>query len=485
MNLDSDPRAWNARRASGGPHAKLSGIIDGPDMGIINSHQLSSSSKGAVPGARGLVVGLAVALVATGACKGESALFARDSGAAGATGNGGTTGDGGTGMGGTGEADAGQMDADNDASASDGAVDGARGCSGDTDCTTTQFCSARACGPRLGNLAANGDLEYGTPAGWYGIFGGGGTLLVSDTTAAGYAHAGRYSAQATLRTQLYHGPAYRLPTGPGKYTISGWAFQKDDASIGGSFQLIIICPSATQYLPPVAATLPQNVWTRFSATFDTTTVSTTPAGDCSSAGTTPGGVKLARIVVNQAANGTPVMFPDLFMDDVVVQVTDGHNLVGNSNFEGGFTDGWTAGGASVIISSTIAKTGTHSLAVTGRTTTTVGPSYAMPLGAAEYNVVFNALHTGANPHDLVLQATYTCLGGSPAVAPATTTAPSVAANVWTPIGGTIALPPPDAPVGCQLTDAAISVRQAEGGSCGGGVECPDLYVDDVSITLAQ
>ena len=69
--------------------------------------------------------------------------------------------------------------------------------------------------------------------------------------------------------------------------------------------------------------------------------------------------------------------------------------------------------------------------------------------------------------------------------PATTTAPSVAANVWTAIGGTIALPPPDAPVGCQLTDAAISVRQAEGGSCGGGIECPDLYVDDVSITLAQ
>jgi hypothetical protein len=459
-------------------------------MGIINSHQLSSSSKKRpVQGARGLVVGLAVALAATGACKGESALFARDSGAAGATGNGGTTGDGGTGMGGTGEGDAGTMDAGPDASSSDGAMDqagdGARGCSADTDCTTTQFCSARACVPRVGNLAANGDLEYGTPAGWYGVFGGGGTLLVSDTTAAGYAHGGQFSAQATLRTQLYHGPAYRLPTGLGKYTITGWAFQKDDASIGGSFQLVITCATTTQYLPPAAGTLTQNVWTRFSTTFDTTTVSTTPAGDCSSAGTTPGGVKLARIVVNQTANGTPVMLPDLFMDDVVVQVNDGHNLVGNSNFEGGFTDGWTAGGASVTTSSTIAKTGTHSLAVTGRTTTTVGPSYAMPLGAAEYNVLFNALHTGANPHDLVLQATYTCLGGSPAVAPATTTAPSVAANAWTQLGGTIALPPPDAPVGCQLTDAAISVRQAEGGSCGGGVECPDLYVDDVSITLAQ
>src|SRR3954470_3135954 len=201
MKFDSDPRAWNARRAAGGPHAKLGGIINGPDMGIINSHQLSSSSKGAVPSARGLVVGLALALVATGACKGESALFARDSGSAGTTGNGGTTGDGGTGMGGTGDADAGHMDADSDVSSSDGAVDGARGCSADTDCTTTQFCSAKACVPRLGNLAANGDLEYGTPAGWYGVFGGGGTLLVSDTTAAGYAHAGRRSEEHTSELQ--------------------------------------------------------------------------------------------------------------------------------------------------------------------------------------------------------------------------------------------------------------------------------------------
>jgi len=196
---------------------------------------------------------------------------------------------------------------------------------------------------------------------------------------------------------------------------------------------------------------------------------------------------LTRIVINQAADdgGTPVQFPDIFMDDVVVQVTDGHNLVGNSNFEGAFTDGWTGGGASVIISSTIAKSGTHSLSVTGRTTTTVGPSYAMPIGAAEYNVVFNALHTGASMHGLVLQSTYTCLGATTTVAVPITTVANLAGNTWTQLGGTVALPPPDAPAGCQLTDAAVSVRQAETGTCGGGVECPDLFVDDVTITLKQ
>jgi hypothetical protein len=468
MKFDRDPRHSDARPASGGQRSHPGGIIDDPDMRIIKSPQRSSPLKRSVQGIRGLVVGLAITLAfaAAGACGGESALFARDGGSAGATET------GGTGAGGSGEGGAESVDASLDVSSvdatmdqsSDQAVDGPGGCSADTDCTTTQFCSARACVSRRGNLAANGDLEYGTPAGWYGVFGGGGTLLVSDTTAAGYAHAGRYSAQATLRTQLYHGPAYRLPNGLGKYTITGWAFQKDDASIPGSFQLVITCATTTQYLPPAAGTLTQNVWTQFSTTFDTSAMATTPAGDCSSAGTTPGGVKLARIVV---------------------QVTDGHNLVGNSNFEGGFTDGWTGGGATMTISSTIAKTGTKSLAVSGRTTTTVGPSYAMPIGAAEYNVVLNGLHTGASPHGLVLQSTYTCLGGTPMVAPSIATVSNLAANTWTQIGGTVALPPPDAPAGCQLTDAAVSVRQAETGTCGSTVECPDLFVDDISITLAQ
>jgi len=454
-------------------------------MGIINSHQASLPLKRSFDGARGLVLGLAIVVATASACSGESALFARDG--AGATGNGGTGGRG-TGTGGTESVDAGSDIPSRDGAidqSSDQAVDGG-GCSSDTECAATQFCSARACVPRIGNLAANGDLEYGTTAGWYGVFGGGGTLLVSDTTAAGYAHSGRYSAQAAFRTQLYHGPAYRLPTGPGKYTVTGWAFQKDDASIGGSFQLVITCATTTQYLPPANAALTQNVWTQFSATFDTSAIVTTPPGDCSSASTMPGGVKLARIVLNQTANGTPTALPDLFMDDVVVQVTDGHNLVGNSNFEGGFTDGWTGGGATVTISSTIAKTGTHSLSVSARTTPTVGPSYAMPIGAAEYNVVLNALHTGASAHGLVLQATYTCLGGTPNLAAPTTTVASVAGNAWTQLGGIVALPPADAPAGCQLTDAAVSVRQAETGACGSGlVECPDLYVDDVSITIAQ
>jgi len=51
----------------------------------------------------------------------------------------------------------------------------------------------------------------------------------------------------------------------------------------------------------------------------------------------------------------------------------------------------------------------------------------------------------------------------------------------------VTLPPPDAPAGCKLVQAAIAVRQIDAGTCtasGGTLECPDLYIDDVSITLA-
>ena len=447
-------------------------------------------------GPRGLLVGLVIIVAsALAACGGESAVFPRDGAAdvpqdSGGAGHGGTAGGGEAGTAGTAGSDGGAADlSSSDApldQTSDQTVDGVS-CSNDTDCMTSQFCSARACAPRFGNLAGNGDVEYGSIAGWYGVFGGGGTLLVSDTTAAGYAHGGRYSAQATFRSQLYHGPAYKLPTGPGKYILSGWAFQKDDSSVGVNLQVSIACATTTQYFAPTSAPVSQNVWTSFAAIVDTAAMATTPAGDCLATGTTPGGVKLSRVFINQSVDPLPdaaaVAFPDLFLDDLVVQVTDGHNLVGNSNFEGAFTDGWTGGGGTVTVSSALAKTGTHSLVVSGRTVPTAGPSYALPLGAARYSVVFQGLHTGTSPHGLVLQASYTCLGGSPTLAGPIATVAAVATSTWTQLSGTVALPPADAPAGCRLTDASVYLRQAETGTCGGGIECPDLFVDDVSVVI--
>ena len=56
---------------------------------------------------------------------------------------------------------------------------------------------------------------------------------------------------------------------------------------------------------------------------------------CQPGAATPGVVRSAMLYLNQTAAGSPVVFPNLFLDDVVVTVPDGHNLVGNPNFEAG------------------------------------------------------------------------------------------------------------------------------------------------------
>jgi len=65
-------------------------------------------------------------------------------------------------------------------------------------------------------------------------------------------------------------------------------------------------------------------------------------------------------------------------------------------------------------------------------------------------------------------------------------ASNVAGGAWNQLSATVTFPPADAPAGCQLTSASLYLQQ-ESGTCGiatGQVECPDIYVDDVSITLA-
>ena len=73
----------------------------------------------------------------------------------------------------------------------------------------------------------------------------------------------------------------------------------------------------------------------------------------------------------------PTPYPDLYLDDLVVQVTDGHNLVGNPNFEAGLADGWSlsAGLSTVTIDSTAAHGGTKSMHQTGRSIPAAGPRW--------------------------------------------------------------------------------------------------------------
>jgi len=370
-----------------------------------------------------------------------------------------------------------------------------------TDATCNGFCAAQACYSTPANLAGNGDLEYGVvnPALVPWTQNGGGALVLQ--TAANpptNVHSGTYAIANTGRTATFNGPAYPMPTGAGKYNVTAWGMQTaatPDATLNGVLNAKVTCGSTSvDHFPSIGPNptpgfnqwpLPNATWTKMTGVIDFTAV----GADCQPGAATPGVVRGALVYLNQNGAGTPTAQPDIYLDDVVITVTDGHNLVGNPNFEAGTTAGWQNNGAGALATSTaIFLGGSHSLALTGRTSTFNGPRWSMPLGAAKYNVTFNALHTGANNHDLSLEGTYTCNDGMGARFPAPfATANAAGGNSWNTLTGTVTFPPANAPVGCKLTSAAIYLQQefvGTNGACTAGVECPDLFIDDVSITLA-
>jgi hypothetical protein len=252
----------------------------------------------------------------------------------------------------------------------------------------------------------------------------------------------------------------------------------------GAIQLGLNCTSAnTQHFPVVGnfgVSLPSGTWTKIAGTVDFTA---TTGCDPTVAG---GVVDSALAYLNQTGTEAPTAQPPLFIDDLVVTVTDGHNLVGNPNFEAGTTAGWANTGGTLAVSGTKSHGGTNSLFDTGRTSTFNGPRWGLPIGTAKYNVVFWVMHTGSLPHDLTLQPTYTCQGGSAQFPAGGAPAAQATNGTWSQLSASVTFPPANAPAGCKLASAGLYVQQ-EGGTCGTGtgqIECPDIYVDDVSITLA-
>jgi hypothetical protein len=307
-----------------------------------------------------------------------------------------------------------------------------------------------------------------------------------------------YSAVQTGRTNYYVGPGYYIPTGLGKYTVSVWGMQLQDGDPlpTGVVQMRLQCLANNNgYYIPIQSdsnfgiSLPQGTWVQYTATIDTSTNSNTGA-DCFANAATPGLVRTALIYINEpnqdANTNSPVVWPDLYLDDLVVQVTDGHNLVGNPNFEAGYVDGWSVNGvgsSSLAVSATVAHGGTHSLWQKSRSLPGTGVRYALPIGTVRYQVSFQVLQSGTMSHVLALQPVYSCIGSSTVYQPTNTmVTATAAANTWVPLGGTFTFPPTDATAGCQLSMAAVWVVQAESGTCS-AIECPDLFVDDAAITL--
>jgi hypothetical protein len=374
-------------------------------------------------------------------------------------------------------------------------------CTSDAACAKSGFCSASAC-IAVPNLAGNGGAETNTTTGWLPA-NGGKAPQVSATAASGYAHTGQYSIVETSRSAFYVGPAYNLPTGLGQYTISFWTMQTDDLLFYGVPQIELKCydgqhPAYLQLLTDFSVTMTKANWVQVSATVDTSTNSSTRS-DCFATGATPGLVRSAFLYMNQVTtdptqNGydipSPTEYPNIYMDDVVIQAPAGQNLVGNPNFEAGFPDGWagSAGAPTPAVTTTFAHGGTSSLLQSARTSPAAGIQYALPIGAARYQVSAWVMQAGTKPHPLVMQPSYSCIAGTgptatmnaaPIVLPGDGNA--IASN-WIQISGTVVMPPADAPAGCVMSQATLTLQQNETGACS-TVECPDLYLDDVSIAL--
>lgn len=375
-------------------------------------------------------------------------------------------------------------------------------CADGTACVTGGFCGAGTCVGANPNLAGNGDLEYGTTDGWSTIPAGSGFSATSTVV-----NDGTYSAEQTSRSATYIGPGYYIPTGIGKYNVSLWAMQNQvDAGTSGLLQLRLYCATGTYYYAGnLAAQMPSGVWVNFSGTIDLN-ADTAVMSDCfampKTTGILPGLVRNAVVFVNESAGDPPVAgtttFANIYVDDLVVTVTDGHNLVGNPNFEasGGYVDGWSTNGmgsASLSVSTTQhnGTSGKSSLSAHNRTLWNTAIRYALPTGAADYAVTFYVMQMGVTSHPVQLWAAYSCKGdpsGSVRTKAITQTAP-LATGTWTPLtSNAVAFPPSDAPVGCKMTGAAFWVTQADQGTCGTGsgqVECPDLFLDDASIALTN
>jgi hypothetical protein len=375
---------------------------------------------------------------------------------------------------------------------------GAYQCSGTacgTTCTTDAacngFCAGGACyASSTVNLAGNGNLEYGDATGWT-VGGGTGVIQNAGTTPA-TVHAGTYAFGDTARAALSNGPQYNLPTGAGVYNVTLWAMQNSVDSMPAAVQVNRSCGGSTAMLsdfPTIGSfgfPLARGVWTQVTGTVDLSSSAGGQGTNCQpNDPTTPGTVRAATLYINQT--GTDPVVPNVYVDDLVVTVTDNHNLIGNPNFEGGVTNGWqTSGGGTLSISTTAFVSGSKGLAMMGRGQTSAGPKWPMPIGAAKYNFNFNVLHDGNMNHNLILQPTYHCKGETSDhfPFPGIVTVQNVGGNSWTTLSGTYTFPPASA-AGCQLTSAAVYVQQefVNGGSCA-GIECPNLYIDDVSITVA-
>ena len=215
---------------------------------------------------------------------------------------------------------------------------------------------APASRPRTSSATATSRAAART--GW-SVFGGSGALAISSVAAGGVAHTGQYSVCGVEPQQYYQGPGYNMPTGAGQVQHH----RLGHAEGARQHRRSVAGPTAVrgQRQPGL---LPHRSARRVSAC-------RWPweSGRCSAPPSTRRSRRRASIVCRRgrrpawsgrrrstsiSTTTCRARSPPLYLDDVVVTVTDGHNLVGNPNFEAGLVDGWSlsAGSSTLTISTT-------------------------------------------------------------------------------------------------------------------------------------
>jgi endo-1,4-beta-xylanase len=284
------------------------------------------------------------------------------------------------------------------------------------------------------NLAGNGDWELGTN-GWF-PFGG----SLAQTTA--FVHGGTEAGVATNRTASYMGPSYDLPAGPASYDASVYALQNSGGAITLALSAKVTCGGADSYLTVGSASAASGTWTKLAGTL-----------------TVPAGCTAAVAYVQQFDGAT---FPDLYVDDLVVNADSVTNFAADGGFENG-TDGWFTFGGGLAQTTAFVHSGTYAGLNSGRSADYMGPAFSYPTGAGEYSASIFALQNSGSDLPFFLTAKMTCGGTDSYPTVASVTGPS---GSWVQLSGTFTVP-------SNCTEVTVYLHQ------NGGSVFPDIYADDL------
>ncbi len=294
--------------------------------------------------------------------------------------------------------------------------------------------------PAAYNVVGNGGVELGT-SDWAGQ-----GIGFNQTSA--FVHSGSFAGVGSGRTAAWQGPGVNLPGGEASYALSIFALQNSTETIILRMSAKLTCGGSDSFHFVGQTSAAPATWVPISGNLNI-----------------PAGCERALVYIEQ---GDGTTFPDIYVDDFVGTPTSIVNLAGNAGVEVG-TSNWQGFGAGFAQTSAFVHSGSFAGVASGRTDSWQGGSYFMATGAGSYSVSLFALHTASESINLLLSAKLVCNGveSFPTLASAT-----VAGETWVELAGTL-----NVPVGCTTVQPYV---QQSGGSV-----FPDIYMDDITVLLAD